>query len=81
MKELGPRATILHRIETTFLDLPAYCIICRTEVEGVRMSAARIMVEKPLQGIGYAVQFSKVGSEDISPNFIPSILKRFQMKK
>ncbi len=81
MKEAGPKCTILHRLDTTLLGLPAYCVIAETEAQGAKISLARIMAEKPINGFVYVVQFSKLSPGNLSPTSVPSIVNRVRLRK
>jgi hypothetical protein len=81
MEELGVKGKILHRLDTKLLGLPAYCVIVETELQERKVLLARIMMEKPLNGFIYVVQFSKLSPGDLSPQDIPSIVDRVRLEK
>lgn len=81
LKDASPTCKILHRLDTKVLGLPAYCLIAQTELQGTKMSLARIMTEKPLNGFVYVVQFSKLSPGNLSPESVPSIVNRVKLKE
>jgi hypothetical protein len=50
LEELGPTGKILRRMDTKLAGVTAYCVIAEAQVEGRKISIARIMAEKPLNG-------------------------------
>jgi hypothetical protein len=81
LNELGPSGKILRRLDTKLAGLSAYCVIGETEIQGRKISMARIMTEKPLNGFIYAVQYSKIGGGDFDDAFIKAIAGRVRMKQ
>jgi hypothetical protein len=81
LKELGPGGKILRRQDTKLAGVAAYCVIAETEIQGRKISIARIMAEKPLNGFVYAVQYSKMGGGDFTDAFIQAIVDRVRAKE
>jgi len=81
LKDAGSTCKILHRLDTKLFGLPAYCLIAQTELQGTKISLARIMTEKPLNGFVYVVQFSKLSPGNLSPKSVPSIVNRVKLKE
>jgi len=81
LKELGPSGKILRRQDTKLAGMPAYCVTAETRIQGRKISVARIMAEKPLNGFVYAVQYSKMGGGDFDDASIQAIVSRVRVKE
>jgi len=80
LKELGSTGKILRRTDTKLIGVTACCVIAETQVEGQKISIARIMAETPLNGFVYSVQYSKLGGGDIDDATIQAVANRLKTK-
>jgi len=81
LNELGPGGKILRRLDTKLAGVAAYCVIAETEIQGRKISMARIMAEKPLNGFVYTVQYYKMGGDDFDDASIQAIVGRVRAKE
>lgn len=81
MKELGADGKILRRSDAKLGGVPAYCVVAETQIQGQKISIARIMGERPLNGFVYAVQYSRLDGRDIDDASIQEILSRLHWKE
>jgi hypothetical protein len=81
LKELGAKGKILRTLDTKLAGAPAYCVIAEVELQGKKVSIARIMAEKPLNGFVYVVQYSKLDGGEIDDAAIKSIAERLTVSE
>ena|ERR1035437_134681 len=78
LSALGPNTRILRRTDTKLAGASAYCVIVETEVQGRKISAARIIADKPVHGFMYVLQYSKIGGGNFDDASIQKIANQLR---